>query len=84
MGFESIVLFNGVLEGAGRQANCAILACKVRDDSGTVVGYTHLSVIGAPHDMPDGEYAVHFEGQTTEVVRQRGFWFPAHRSAKAR
>jgi hypothetical protein len=75
----SIVLLPGHLQGMGREAACEVLARKAADFSSAKSAfpepdYKDCSVIGAPADLPDGEYRVTFEGHFFLANRQRGLW----------
>lgn len=78
MGRGAVVLLPGVLKGGGLQANCEVLARKFQLPSGgsplPLATYCDGSPIGAPEDVPDGTYIVHFDGHQCELTRQKGSW----------
>lgn len=75
----TVVLLNGRVKGMGRQADCQVLARRLwvygeETDSLRVFTYTDCSVIGAPSELPDGEYLVEFEEYSALAARHKGFW----------
>lgn len=91
MNLGAIVLLHGTVKGMGREAECEILARRAVMPVGPVTAssqssaYTDCSVIGAPHDLPDGEYTVQFECHTFRATRHHGLWLsrsPALRTSE--
>lgn len=72
----SVVLIQGVLRGMGRESLCEMLALKREDPETHQTVYSRCSVIGAPSDLPDGEYTVKFRDGTALVRREGGLWLP--------
>jgi hypothetical protein len=73
------VLLDGRLKGMGRQADCQVLARKLlvygeETASLRVFTYTDCSVIGAPSELPDGEYLVEFDEYSALAACHKGFW----------
>jgi len=64
----------------GQTAECEVLARRITvpteggPDSRNFYTYTDCSVIGAPSELPDGEYMVRFEGYTFKTTLHRGLW----------
>jgi hypothetical protein len=76
----TLMLLQGNLKGLGVEARCEVLARKLSTDAGSrqlqrTYTYTDCSVIGAPADLPAGEYIVYFDGHSFSVANQRGLWF---------
>ncbi len=72
-----------------READCEILARRIvvpparEPDALCFCTYTDCSIVGAPPDLPDGEYTASFEGYTFQATCQRGLWLscgPASRN----
>lgn len=80
MATGTLTLLEGKLKGLGLEAKCEVLARRLAIDA---IGmplqrpyiYTDCSVIGAPADLPDGEYNVYFDGHSFAAKSQRGHWF---------
>ncbi len=75
----TVVLLNGRLRGMGQEAECQVLARRLsvyggETESPRVFTYTDCSVIGAPSELPDGEYLVEFEEYSALAARHKGFW----------
>lgn len=76
----TVVLLHGTVEGMGQTAECEVLARRIivppdsQPDGRRFYTYTDCSVIGAPFDLPEGEYLVHFEEYTFKATCQRGLW----------
>lgn len=68
----SIVLYRGTIRGAGRTADCDVLAWKENAISRRQT--PEFRVILAPLDLPDGEYAVDFEGRSGMARKRGGRW----------
>jgi hypothetical protein len=80
MGHGTLTLLPGNLRGLGVDAKCEVLARRLSIDTGSKpvqrpYVYTDCSVIGAPADLPAGEYIVHFDGHRFLATSQRGLWF---------
>lgn len=73
---SSVVLLQGVLRGMGRESLCEMLALREEDPATHRKIYSRCSVIGAPIDLPDGEYTVTFRDGTALVRREGGLWLP--------
>jgi hypothetical protein len=76
----TIVLLHGTVTGTGRVAGCEVLARKIiaEENGGQLprpYDFTDCSVIGAPSDLPDGEYAIRFEGYSFTAACLHGIWF---------
>lgn len=76
----NIVLLHGTVMGPGQIARCEVLARKVAADEGNgpqpqPCAFTDCSVIGAPTDLPDGEYVIRFEGYSFTAACHHGIWF---------
>lgn len=56
----------------GREASCDVLARRLGIDP--ISAYSECTVIGAPDDLPDGEYIVEFENIRTATARRQGVW----------
>ena len=73
---RSVVLIHGLLRGMGREAPCEMLAMKeTAPETGREI-YSRCSVIDAPHDLPDGLYAVSFSGHVVTARKEGGLWLP--------
>lgn len=75
----TVVLLNGRVKGMGKQAECQILArrlCVFGEPAGSQrdFTYTDCSVIGAPSELPDGDYLVEFEEFSALAACHKGFW----------
>jgi hypothetical protein len=81
MGLGTLTLLKGNLKGFGVEANCEVLARRLCIDAGSKIimqrpyVYTDCSVIGAPTDLPPGEYIVYFDGHRFAATSRRGLWF---------
>ena len=71
------MLFRGMVEmlpatirGMGREARCHILARR----RGAAPVYEDCSIIGAPEDLPDGEYGIEFGGTRAVATKRLGVW----------
>jgi hypothetical protein len=58
----------------GHQSDCEMLALKETNSESKRVTYSRCSVIQAASDLPDGEYAVTFEGNSVVARREGGLW----------
>lgn len=80
MQLGSVVLLHGSVQGMGRQAKCEVLARRIVTSgageavTGRSYAYIDCSVIGAPYELPDGEYVAGFEDYTLKVTHLRGVW----------
>lgn len=75
----SIMLLPATLTGMGRRARYEVLVRKKTTIlNGTVpqfsYTYTDCSIIGAPDDLPDGEYVVSFEDFTVSATCHGANW----------
>jgi hypothetical protein len=80
MGMGTLTLLEGNLRGLGVEAKCEVLARRLSIDAGSIslprpYAYTDCTVIGAPADLPAGEYIVYFDGHSFAATSQRGLWF---------
>jgi hypothetical protein len=87
MTLGTIVLLHGTVTGPGLTAGCEVLARKVIADESTGLlprpfAFTDCSVIGAPTDLPDGEYAIRFEGYSFTAACHHGIWFSRSHATK--
>lgn len=63
---------SGVLKGMGREALCELLVWKAT--VANVPIYSQCRVVTAPLDLPDGEYALLFDGRSVPAIKQGGWW----------
>jgi hypothetical protein len=88
MAVGTLALLQGNLRGRGVEAKCEVLARRLSIDAGRVLQrpytYTDCSVIGAPSDLPAGEYIVYFDGHSFTVTNRRGLWFSGGPATKAK
>jgi hypothetical protein len=80
MGLGTLTLLEGNLRGLGVEAKCEVLARRLSVDAGSrplqrPYAYTDCSVIGAPADLPAGEYIIYFDGHRFAATSRRGLWF---------
>ncbi|HVT97976.1 MAG TPA: hypothetical protein VHE33_10750 [Acidobacteriaceae bacterium] len=80
---RSVVLIHGLLQGNGRQEPCEMLAIRETPEKAGPAVYSRCSVIDAPHDLPDGEYAVTFGGNIVPAKKEAGLWIPDKSNAAA-
>jgi hypothetical protein len=80
---RSVVLIHGLLQGNGRQEPCEMLAIRETQEAPAPAVYSRCSVIDAPHDLPDGEYAVTFGGYSVPAKKDAGLWIPDETTAAA-
>lgn len=76
----TLIVLEGKLKGFGVEAKCEVLVRRLTINSAIrplVRGYayTDCSIIGAPAELPDGEYVVYFDGHRFAAAIQRGLWF---------
>lgn len=65
----------------GFTVRCQVLAR--RHGSGRAGStYSYASVVAAPDDLPDGEYAVRFDGFVLYAVYRHGTWVPHAQPAR--
>lgn len=76
---------NGFVNGMGRREPCQLLASKAWTPESGHTSYTRCTVIQAPSDLPDGDYAVEFDGETAVAQIVNGAWLAGwvRRSAEA-
>lgn len=76
----TIVLLRGQLKGMGLEAECDLLARRIKwsapGDERSTLGYTGCVILTAPADLPDGDYMAFFSGHSLPVNRTRGLWVP--------
>lgn len=74
----SVVLLHALLKGMGREVECEVLAHKLPAvGSGPTLPmhvYSGCSILTAPRDLPDGEYAIQLESQILPALLYRGVW----------
>jgi hypothetical protein len=70
---ESLML-QGKLMGMGYDAPCTLSAVKVSLPQLNVLEYVRCEILDAPHDLPDGQYFVAFEGRMAGVRKMNGEW----------
>ena len=80
MGLGTLTLLKGNLKGFGVEADCEVLARRLSIDADSRLMqrphvYTDCWVIGAPAELPAGEYVVYFDGYSFAARTQRGLWF---------
>lgn len=68
---ETILLF-GSLVRSGVVAYCIVRATKVTIPSLQDSEYVDAEVVLAPPELPDGQYALHFEGRSVQVGNNAG------------
>ena len=68
----NVVLLPATLKSTGAEASCEVLARRLGIDPAPV--YSDCSVIGAPEELPDGDYTIQFETVQTTVTKLRGLW----------
>ena len=68
----SVVLVPSLLCGMERETNCEVLARKTAKEDGPA--YSEGFVLGAPFDLPDGEYLVRFDKHILRATKERGMW----------
>ncbi|MGB9031062.1 MAG: hypothetical protein WCC27_13155 [Acidobacteriaceae bacterium] len=73
---RSVVLIHGLLKGMGREALCDMLAMKDATPETDRPVYSQCCVIDAPLDLPDGIYAVAFNGSAVAARKEGGLWLP--------
>jgi hypothetical protein len=69
-----LVVFDGILRGRGREADCRVSAKRHISMSGTVA-YSRYHVEHWPDDLPDGAYRLTVNGQNIPVRLQARKWF---------
>jgi hypothetical protein len=83
----NIVLLHGTVTGLGKLAGCEVLTRRITADDGNGLlprpyAFTDCSVIGAPADLPDGEYTTRSEGYSFTAACHRGIWFSRNPATK--
>jgi len=79
MGMGTLTLVEGNLRGLGVEAKCEVLARRLSIYAASrslqrPYAYTDCTVIGAPTDLPAGEYIVYFDGHRFAATSRRGLW----------
>jgi hypothetical protein len=82
------VLRHGFVKGMGKKAQCEVIARKVpilahRAGSPDFT-YSDCSVIYVSSPLPDGEYAVYFDGHAVHLTKQQGLWLTRGTAKKYR
>jgi len=77
----TIVLLQATLTGMGHTAECEVLVRKITTISSGAVPqfgstYTDCSILGAPDDLPDGDYTIRFDGFNLSATCHGGHWLP--------
>jgi hypothetical protein len=57
-----------------------MLAMKEWDRESGQILYSRCCVLDAPPSVPDGDYAVYFDGHRVSAIRQGGLWLPEDRA----
>ncbi len=68
------VMMTGRLKGMGREAECTVSATKVSLPLLNIWEYVNCDIHLAPENLPDGRYALTFEGKTMDVKLLEGVW----------
>jgi hypothetical protein len=71
---REIVMMTGLLNGMNREEPCLVGAVKVTLPGTNVSHLARYSIQNAPTDLPDGQYQLTFNGETTTVKRRDGHW----------
>jgi hypothetical protein len=66
------VLLPALVKGMGREERCEMLTRRLGIEP--VPAYSDCTVIGAPDDLPDGEYIVEFENICAVTTCRQGVW----------
>jgi hypothetical protein len=72
----AVVMLKGMLYGAGREAECDLLAWHA--PVGSILTYSQMCVIDAPLDLPDGSYTLVVESRVYSTEKRRGWWEMVH------
>jgi hypothetical protein len=72
----SVVILKGMLFGAGREADCELLAWPAEEGPGTL--YSQIRVVDAPLDLPDRHYTLVVESKVYSTEKSRGWWAMVH------
>jgi hypothetical protein len=67
-----VVLLPALVKGMGHESQCEVLTRRRGSDPGPA--YSDCTIIGAPDDLPDGEYVVEFENVLAATTRYLGVW----------
>lgn len=76
----TVVLLHGLIKGPDREAECEVLARRLAAPSGEHAeelrecSYTDCAVVGAPPELPEGEYIVEFAGYNFNATKQKDLW----------
>ena len=68
----NVVLVPAILKVLERDVECEVLSRRLGIEPSPV--FSDCSVIGAPDDLPDGEYAIEFGGIRATATKLRGLW----------
>jgi hypothetical protein len=68
------VLLTGRLQGMGQQAACELMARRSPSPGPEKFAYRDPVIIHVPADLPEGEYALHFEGMSAPVLHKGVLW----------
>ena len=68
------VLVKGYLRAMGREARCDVLATNSVVPDTVRPTYSNCAVLGAPPDLPDGDYEVEFADEVGVTTLQNGSW----------
>jgi len=66
------VLLRAILKVMGRDVACEVLSRRLGIEPSPV--FSDCSLIGAPDDLPDGDYEIEFEGIRATATKLRGLW----------
>ena len=83
------MLRHGFVKGMGCKAQCDVVARKVPILGNPRIGspdftYSDCAVIDVSTPLPDGEYAVYFDGHSVPVTKQQGLWLTRGTAKKYR
>jgi hypothetical protein len=78
---RSVVLIRALLKGMGHETPCEMLAMRESTAGSPQVIFSRCSVIDAPQELPDGDYAVSFDDYSVPARKEGGLWMPADGNA---
>jgi hypothetical protein len=68
------VKLSATLKREGLQLPCTVRAVKVSIPRLEISEYVKVEIVEAPSGIPDGQYAIHFEGRRFNVNKASGNW----------
>ena len=68
------VCFPGIIRGDGGEATCKVWMTKVTLPGIDAVNYIDWSIRDVSLNLPDGNYEVIVNGQTSQVAQRNGTW----------